>query len=125
MRRSVEHILNDSYSNLLFMEYEEYELKVRYPTQDVFVQFEDRFQQFKEFFLEQGRRLKITPPPAKIREEQLILCHKTLEARLDQIHEFRSGHERLRQVVLQVLKQDASNEEFSEQQTAGAIQTVA
>jgi hypothetical protein len=56
MRRSVEHILNDSYSNLLFMEYEEYELKVRYPTQDVFVQFEDRFQQFKEFFLEQGRR---------------------------------------------------------------------
>jgi dynein heavy chain 1, cytosolic len=28
MRRSVEHILNDSYSNLLFMDYKEYELKV-------------------------------------------------------------------------------------------------
>jgi dynein heavy chain 1, cytosolic len=124
MRRSVEHILNDTYANLLFMDYKEYEMKVRYPTQDVFVQFDDRCQEFKEFFLEQGRRRKITIPPAKILEQQLILHHKPLEARLDQIHEFRSGHERLRQVVLQVLQQDASNLEFNEQQTAGAIQTV-
>jgi dynein heavy chain 1 len=75
MRRSVEHILNDSYSNILFMDYKEYELKVRYPTQDVFVQFEDRYQEFKDFFLEQGRRRKITTP-AKIIEQQLILYHK-------------------------------------------------
>jgi dynein heavy chain 1 len=47
-------------------------------------------------------------------------------------NDFRSGHERLRQVVLQVLQvvrqqeSSSSNEEFShnEQQTTGAIQTV-
>jgi dynein heavy chain 1 len=128
MRQPVEHILNDSYPNLLFMDYKDYELKVRYPIQDVFVQFEDRYQEFKEFFLEQGPCRKITTP-AKILDQQLILYHKPLEARLDQIHDFRSGHERLRQVVLQVLQQReeaSSNEQFNpvEQQTAGAIQSV-
>ena len=37
------------------MDYKDYEVKVRYPIQDVFVQFEDRYQEFKEFFLEQGQ----------------------------------------------------------------------
>jgi dynein heavy chain 1, cytosolic len=146
MRRAVEHILNDSYSNLLFMDYKDYETKVRYPTQDIFVQFDDRYQEFKEFFLEQARRRKINTP-AKILEQQLVLYHKPLESRLDQIHEFRSSHERLRQVVLQVLSQQqdrhhhhhhtTTEEKEKEQQqqgnntnvddepqTAGAIQTV-
>ncbi|KAG7353523.1 dynein family protein [Nitzschia inconspicua] len=124
LRRSVEHILHDSYSNLLFMEYKDYETKVRYPTQDIFVQFDDRYQEFREFFLEQARRRKISTP-AKILDQQLILYHKPLEARLDQIHEFRSSHERLRQVVLQVLQQDSADDaDEQQQQTAGAIQTV-
>jgi dynein heavy chain 1 len=126
IRRTVENILLEHYPNLLFMDYKEYELKVRYPTQDVFVQFQDRFEQFKEFFLEQGRRRKIASP-AKILE-QLQLYHKPLEARLDAIHDFRSSHERLRQVVIQVLQDDESATGMiggpEEQQTAGAIQTV-
>jgi dynein heavy chain 1 len=116
LRRSMESILLDQFANFLFMDFKEYELKVRYPSQDVFVQFDDRWEQFKEFFLEQGRRRKIASP-AKILEH-LTLYHKPLEARLDQIHEFRANHDRLRQVVLQVLQDD------QEEETAGAIQTV-
>jgi len=36
----------------------EYENKVRYQTQDTFVQFDDRYEQFTEFFLEQGCKRK-------------------------------------------------------------------
>jgi dynein heavy chain 1 len=127
MRRNMERILRENYSNtLLFMDYKDYESMVRYPTQDVFVQFDDRYDEFKEFFLEQGRRrnklggggneggsggnsndAKIDP--AKILD-RLTLYQKPLEKRLDQIHEFRSGHERLRQVVLQVLKSESNDD---------------
>ena len=143
MRKSMERILRENYSNtLLFMDYKEYETSVRYPTQDVFVQFDDRMEEFKEFFLEQGRRRnklnrssKNDLTPSKILEK-LVLYQKPLEARLDQIHEFRSGHERLRQVVLQVLKREATEslavEDTTEgdegesvvDETANAIQTV-
>jgi dynein heavy chain 1 len=114
MRKSMERILRENYANtLLFMDYKEYETSVRYPTQDVFVQFDDRMEEFREFFLEQGRRRNKLGrssndlTPSKILEK-LTLYQKPLEARLDQIHDFRSGHERLRQVVLQVLKREAN-----------------
>ena len=152
MRKAMERILRESYGNtLLFMDYKEYENNIRFPTQDVFVQFDDRMEEFKEFFLEQGRRRnklgnrnKGDLTPSKILEK-LTLYQKPLEQRLDQIHEFRSGHERLRQVVLQVLKREANDpllapevvmEESSEgdeegetttntiDETANAIQTV-
>ena len=42
--------------------------------------------------------------------------HQPLANRLDQIHEFRAGHERLREVVHQVLQ--------DEEKEQGAIQTV-
>lgn len=45
------------------MDYKEYELKVRYPTQDVFVQFEDRYQEFKDFFWNKGVVERLPPPP--------------------------------------------------------------
>jgi hypothetical protein len=126
MRRNMERILRENYSNtLLFMDYKDYESMVRYPTQDVFVQFDDRYDEFKEFFLEQGRRRNklgggsgsaeggsgsnIAIDPAKILD-RLTLYQKPLEKRLDQIHEFRSGHERLRQVVLQVLKSESNDD---------------
>jgi len=126
MRRNMERILRENYSNtLLFMDYKDYESMVRYPTQDVFVQFDDRYDEFKEFFLEQGRRRNklgggsgsaeggsgsnVAIDPAKILD-RLTLYQKPLEKRLDQIHEFRSGHERLRQVVLQVLKSESNDD---------------
>ena len=114
LRRSIESILQEQYSNFLFMDYKEYEMKVRYPTQDIFVQFEDRWEQFKEFFLDQGRRRKIASPAKLL--ENITLHHQPLANRLDQIHEFRANHERLREVVHQVL-QDGEEEQ-------GAIQTV-
>ena len=114
LRRAIEGILQEQYSNFLFMDYKEYESKVRYPTQDIFVQFEDRWEQFKDFFLEQGRRRKIASPAKLL--DNIELHHLPLSNRLDQIHEFRANHERLREVVLQVL-QDEEDEQ-------GAIQTV-
>lgn len=114
LRRAIDGILQEQYSNFLFMDFKEYEAKVRYPTQDIFVQFEDRWEQFKEFFLEQGRRRKIASPAKLL--ENIELHHLPLSHRLDQIHEFRANHERLREVVLQVL-QDEEDEQ-------GAIQTV-
>jgi dynein heavy chain 1 len=114
LRRAIDGILQEQYNNFLFMDYKEYEAKVRYPTQDIFVQFADRWEQFKDFFLEQGRRRKIASPAKLL--DNIELHHLPLSNRLDQIHEFRANHERLREVVLQVL-QDEEDEQ-------GAIQTV-
>ena len=114
LRRAIDQILQEQFSNFLFMDYKEYEAKVRYPTQDVFVQFEDRWEQFKEFFLEQARRRKIASPAKLL--ENIVLYHQPLSSRLDQIHEFRANHERLREVVLQVLQ--------DEEEEQAAIQAV-
>lgn len=104
IRRCMVAVLQDQYQNLLFMEYKEYENNVRYPTQDVFVQFDDRLDEFKDFFLEQGRRRKM-PTPGKV-WDKMVLHHNSLKERLDQIHEFRSGHNQLRDVVTKVLRDD-------------------
>lgn len=114
LRKTLVGILQDSYANLLFMDYKEYENKVRFPVQDVFVQFDDRWDQFKDFFLDQARRRKVASPAKII--ENLTLHHQELAARLDQIHEFRANHERLRDVVTQVLQ--------DEETESSAIQTV-
>ena len=130
LSRALGRVLRDTYggthsSKLVLMDYKDYERTVRYPTQDVFVQFDDRYAEFKEFFVEQGRRRNklggggttantttadgtagdTTIDPVKILD-RLTLYQKPLEHRLDQIHDFRAGHERLRQVVLQVLTSD-------------------
>ncbi|CAB9499374.1 heavy chain, flagellar inner arm I1 complex [Seminavis robusta] len=104
LRRCLVRVLQDNYQSFLHMEYKEYENKVRYPTQDVFVQFDDRLDEFKDFFLEQGRRRKM-PTPGKV-WDKMVLHHNSLKERLDQIHEFRSGHDQLRDVVSKVLQDD-------------------
>lgn len=114
LRRAIEHAIREQFNSFLFMDYKEYQNKLRFPVQDVFVQFEDRWDQFKEFFLEQARRRKL-PSPAKILD-QIVLYHKPLAERLDQVDEFRAGHEKLREVVHQVLEGDDEEK--------GAIQLV-
>lgn len=104
LRRCLVGVLQDQFQNLLFMDYKEYETKVRYPTQDVFVQFDDRLDEFKDFFLEQGRRRKM-PTPQKV-WDKMVCHHNSLKERLDQIHEFRSGHDQLKDVVTKVLQDD-------------------
>jgi dynein heavy chain 1, cytosolic len=91
-------------SSFLFMEFSEYETSVRFPSQDVLVQFDDRYEQFAEFFLEQGRRRK--PASGKSASEiikSITLFHKPLQERLDLLHEFRANHEKLRSVLKEVL----------------------
>ena len=114
LRKTLTSVLQDHYSNFLFMDYKEYETKVRYPMQDVFVQFEDRWEQYKEFFLDQARRRKVASPAKLL--EQLTLHHQPLASRLDQVHEFRANHERLREVIIQVLQDEDAE--------LAAIQTV-
>ena len=104
LRRCMIGVLQDQFKNILFMDYKEYEEKVRYPTLDVFVQFDDRLEEYKDFFLEQGRRRKM-PTPGKV-WDKMVLHHNSLKERLDQVHEFRSGHNQLREVVTKVLQDD-------------------
>jgi dynein heavy chain 1 len=97
-------VLQEQHSNLLFLDFKEYENKVRFPILDVFVQFDDRFEEWKDFLLEQGRRRKL-PGMNKILEK-IVLHHAPLKERLEQIHEFRSQQERLREVVHTVLREE-------------------
>lgn len=114
LRKSIEGIMQEQFGSFLFMDYKEYENNVRYPTQDVFVQFDDRWEQYKEFFLDQARRRKIASPTKLL--EHITLHHQPLAERLDQIHEFRANHQRLREVIHQVLQDDEEEKD--------AIQTV-
>jgi uncharacterized protein YnzC (UPF0291/DUF896 family) len=95
---------NNSVGGIIFLEYKEYENKVRFPTLDVFVQFDDRFTEWKDFILDQGRRRKI--PGLNRILEKMTLYHLPLKERLDRIHEFRYQHEKLREVVHAVLRED-------------------
>lgn len=97
-------ILQDKYSNLLFMDYKDYESKVHFPSVDVFVQFDDRFDEWKAFLLEQGRRRKLTGLSKVL--DKIVLAHVPLRQRLEQIHQFRSGHTQLSSVVHTVLRQE-------------------
>ena len=95
---------NNSAGGIIFLDYKEYENKIRFPTLDVFVQFDDRFAEWKDFILDQGRRRKITGLNRIL--EKMTLHHLPLKERLDQIHEFRYQHEKLREVVHAVLRED-------------------
>lgn len=104
LRDSLLHILVNDYKNILFMDYKEYENNVRFPSMDVFNQFEDRFGEWKAFMLEQARRRKQTGMHKAI--DKISLQHEPLKARLEQVHEFRASHEKLRQVVHQILREE-------------------
>lgn len=105
LRDAIQHLLlQDKHKNFLFMDYSEYQRKIRYPVLDVFVQFEDRWQEWKEFMLDQGRRRKVTGLSKLL--DKMVLHHLPLRERLDQIDEFRQAQETLRNVVHTVLRED-------------------
>lgn len=102
LRRRMVAVLEKS--SFLFMNFSDYETEIRFPSQDVLVQFDDRYEQFVEFFLEQGRRRK--PASGKTAAEvikDMKLYHKILQERLDMLHEFRVNHEKLLSVLKEVL----------------------
>lgn len=96
--------LQDKHKNFLFMDYQSYQTKVRYPILDVLVQFQDRWEEWKEFLLEQGRRRKITGLNKML--ESMTLYHLPLRERLDQLDEFRQTQETLRNTVHTVLREE-------------------
>lgn len=103
LQESLLRILQDQFGNLLFMDYKEYQ-NLQYAIMDVFVQFEDRFETWKDFILEQGRRRKVAGLTKLI--DRMTLHHEGLKQRMDTIHNFRSNQEKLREVVHKVLRQE-------------------
>jgi len=112
-------VLKENANDVLWMDFSEYENTVRYPTQDVFVQFDDRYEQFSEFFLDQGRKRKMVSgkTPAQVLKE-LTLHHAPLQQRLDVLHEFRANHELLHNVVAQVLKDETGTDAIRQVESA-------
>ena len=86
------------------MDYAQYQQTIRYPVLDVLVQFQDRFDEWKDFVLEQGRRRKVTGLNKVL--EKMTLHHAVLRQRLDQLDDFRQAQETLRNVVHTVLRQE-------------------
>ena len=114
LRQRMESILrekNKSNAIVLTLSFEQYEKDVRFPTQDIFVRFEDSFDTFTDFLLEQGRRKRVassmdpSKTPAQV-VKSIVLYHQLLRERLDVIHSFRVQHEKLRSVVTEVLTGD-------------------
>lgn len=106
LRRRILEVLKEG-PNIIFMEYGVYESSIRYPSQDVFVQFDDRYDEFKEFFLEQGRRRRIASgKTASQVMNGLTLYHTPVKERLDILHEFRQSHEKLLSVLKEVLEEE-------------------
>lgn len=99
LRRRMISVLE--HTAFLFMEYPQYETQVRFPTQDVLVQFDDRYEEFSEFFNELARRRKVSKPSSILKN--ITLYHKALQERLEILHDFRAGHEKLRTVLKEVL----------------------
>lgn len=102
----MEQILQESSSNLLLMDFKEYENKIRFPVLNVFVQWDDRLSEFKAFCLEQGRRRKQSTGVLSKALDQMTVHSEPLRQRLETLHEFRASHERLREVVHTVLRQE-------------------
>jgi dynein heavy chain 1 len=106
----MEGTLRESYKGngiVLSLNYDEYEKRVRGPTQDIFVMFDASFTSFSEFFLDQGRMRRRAGEARNETPAQVLkgikLYHQALRERLDAIYHFRTQHEKLRTVVAEVL----------------------
>lgn len=106
LRDSLLAVLQEQYSNFLFIEYKDYERKVHFPLLNVFVEFDDHFAVWKNFVLEHGKRRKIPQGQLNKALERMTFHHAALRERLEVLHEFRQSHHELRQVVSAVLRQD-------------------
>jgi dynein heavy chain 1 len=90
--------------NILFMDFKEYERQIHFLALHVFVQFEERMEEWKTFMMDQARKRKLTGMGTML--ETLVWHHLPLKQRLEQLYEFRVTQEQLRNVVHAVLRQD-------------------
>eukprot|EP00957_Ditylum_brightwellii_P020726 1562458-Ditylum_brightwellii.AAC.1 len=104
----MESALRDRYKSngiILGTTYEQYQKDVYFPTQDIFVRFDDQYEQFTDFFVEQGRRRRVSSGDSKKTPSEIVkgmkLYHSTLRDRLEAIHHFRTQHEKLHSVVVE------------------------
>ena len=129
LRQRMEVTLKDKYKSngiMLSLDFEDYEKNVYGPMTDIFIRFDEHYEQFSEFILEQGRRRRVsslsimgdTKTPTQI-IQSMVLYHHVLRERMDAIHQFRSQHEKLRTVVLEVL---AGEQQYPD--TASAVLTT-
>jgi hypothetical protein len=116
LRERMEGTLRESYKGngiVLSLNYDEYEKRVRGPTQDIFVMFDASFITFSEFFLDQGRMRRRAGEARNETPAQVLkgikLYHQALRERLDAIYHFRTQHEKLRTVVAEVLTGERKN----------------
>jgi dynein heavy chain 1 len=115
LKDRIDFTLRNEYkaNGIIMIPYDKYEIDVFGPTQDIFVRFEDLYGRFVEFVLEFGRKRGAfgDKTPAQI-VQNITLHHLPLRERMDAIHAFRSQHEKLRAVVIEVLLgEDEESEE--------------
>jgi dynein heavy chain 1 len=115
LKDRIDFTLRNEYkaNGIIMIPYDKYEIDVFGPTQDIFVRFEDLYGRFVEFVLEFGRKRGAfgDKTPAQI-VQNITLHHSPLRERMDAIHAFRSQHEKLRAVVIEVLLgEDEESEE--------------
>jgi Dynein heavy chain, N-terminal region 1 len=96
LRDSMLSILKEKSNALLFVDYKEYESKIRFPALNVFAVFDDKLDTWKDFFADHARRRKLTGMNKVL--EKLQFHHVSLKDRLEQIHEFRHQQEAIQQV---------------------------
>jgi dynein heavy chain 1, cytosolic len=89
-RETLLSLLNKAW---MFWEYADYERDIYFPCHDILVQLNEQWDDFRAFVAEQAKRRKAT---VKTDVEHAAV---PLEKRLQLLHEFRSNHERLVQVL--------------------------
>ncbi|GKY90587.1 hypothetical protein MPSEU_000032400 [Mayamaea pseudoterrestris] len=94
----------EEFKALVFMDYKEYESKVHFPAEYVFTVFNERFDEWKDFMADQGRRRKLNGFGQIL--GKVVLHHLPLKQRLEQLYSFRGTQEQLRQVVHAILRDD-------------------
>jgi len=130
LRDRIDFTLRNEYKSngIVMIPYDKYETDVFGPTQDIFVRFEDLYGRFVEFVLEFGRKRGVSgdKTPAQI-VQGITLHHLPLRERMDAIHAFRSQHEKLRSVVMEVLMgedKEGGDEDIDGFSASGAIREV-
>lgn len=115
LRRRLETILAQYNTNLVLMDFDKFQNEIYFPAQDLFAQFDDRYDRFCQFVVEQGRRSRGAASSSTTKGakgagaatsqlvQSIVLYHRPLQERLEAIYEFLRHHETLRQVVTQVL----------------------
>lgn len=95
---AVTRILRDSLlaalnKTWMVWDYSDYERDIYFPSQDILVQLKEQWEAFRSFVADQAKRRKVTV------KTDIAHAAVALEMRLQVLHDFRSNHERLVQVL--------------------------